>query len=97
MRLGIFSDIHGNLEALEAVLEALRGYAIDRYICLGDIVGYGANPNECIDAVRGLTDTVVMGNHDHFVLRLTDISELNSYAQQAILWTAQHLMYENTM
>jgi diadenosine tetraphosphatase ApaH/serine/threonine PP2A family protein phosphatase len=97
MRLGIFSDIHGNLEALEAVLETLRGCSIDRYVCLGDIVGYGANPNECIDTVRRLTDTVVMGNHDHSVLGLTDLSEFNSYAQHALLWTAQHLLHENRM
>ncbi len=64
MRLGIFSDVHGNLEALQAVLKAFQGEHIDRYACLGDIVGYGANPNECCRIVRDLTDLVVLGNHD---------------------------------
>lgn len=64
MRIGIFSDVHANLEALQAVLRAYQEVHIDRYICLGDIVGYGANPNECCLIVRDLTDLVVMGNHD---------------------------------
>jgi diadenosine tetraphosphatase ApaH/serine/threonine PP2A family protein phosphatase len=64
MRFGIFSDVHANLEALQAVLEGYQGSHIDRYVCLGDIVGYGANPNECCQIVRDLTDLVVVGNHD---------------------------------
>lgn len=64
MRLGIFSDVHANLEALQAVLQAYQEVQIDRYVCLGDIVGYGANPNECCKLVRDLTELVVMGNHD---------------------------------
>lgn len=64
MRLGVFSDVHANLEALQAVLQAYQDSDIDRYVCLGDIVGYGANPNECCKLVQGLTGLVVMGNHD---------------------------------
>jgi diadenosine tetraphosphatase ApaH/serine/threonine PP2A family protein phosphatase len=64
MRLGIFSDVHANLEALQAVLSAYQKTQIDRYVCLGDIVGYGADPNECCQIVRDLTDMVVLGNHD---------------------------------
>jgi diadenosine tetraphosphatase ApaH/serine/threonine PP2A family protein phosphatase len=64
MRIGIFSDVHGNLEALQAVLHAYQQVRIDRYACLGDIVGYGANPNECCQLVRDLTDLVIVGNHD---------------------------------
>jgi diadenosine tetraphosphatase ApaH/serine/threonine PP2A family protein phosphatase len=64
MRIGIFSDVHANLEALQAVLSAYQKTQIDRYICLGDIVGYGANPNECCQIVRELTDRVILGNHD---------------------------------
>jgi diadenosine tetraphosphatase ApaH/serine/threonine PP2A family protein phosphatase len=64
MRLGIFSDVHANLEALQAVLKAYQEVHIDRYVCLGDIVGYGANPNECCKLVHELTELVVMGNHD---------------------------------
>jgi diadenosine tetraphosphatase ApaH/serine/threonine PP2A family protein phosphatase len=64
MRIGLFSDVHANLEALEAVIKAYEKARIDRYICLGDIVGYGANPNECCQLVRDLADLVVTGNHD---------------------------------
>jgi diadenosine tetraphosphatase ApaH/serine/threonine PP2A family protein phosphatase len=64
MRLGIFSDVHANLEALQAVLQAYQEFDIDRYVCLGDTVGYGANPNECCKLVQDLTGFVVMGNHD---------------------------------
>jgi len=64
MRIGLFSDVHANLEALEAVLKGYENERIDRYVCLGDIVGYGANPNECCQRVRELTDLVVLGNHD---------------------------------
>jgi diadenosine tetraphosphatase ApaH/serine/threonine PP2A family protein phosphatase len=64
MRFGIFSDVHANFEALQAVLSAYQQTQIDRYICLGDTVGYGANPNECCQIVRDLADLVVLGNHD---------------------------------
>jgi predicted phosphodiesterase len=64
MRIGLFSDVHANLEALEAVLKGFKSEKIDRYVCLGDIVGYGADPNECCQLVRELTDLVVIGNHD---------------------------------
>jgi diadenosine tetraphosphatase ApaH/serine/threonine PP2A family protein phosphatase len=64
MRIGLFSDVHANLEALGSVLKAYEQARIDRYVCLGDIVGYGANPNECCQLVRQLTDLVVVGNHD---------------------------------
>jgi diadenosine tetraphosphatase ApaH/serine/threonine PP2A family protein phosphatase len=64
MRLGIFSDVHANLEALQAVLRAYRDAEIDQYVCLGDTVGYGANPNECCQLVRDFTDLVILGNHD---------------------------------
>ena len=52
MKLGIFSDIHGNLEALKAVIKSYKSEKINKYICLGDLVGYGADPNKCIEKVR---------------------------------------------
>jgi diadenosine tetraphosphatase ApaH/serine/threonine PP2A family protein phosphatase len=64
MRIGIFSDVHANLEALQAVLSAYQHASIDRYVCLGDTVGYGANPNECCQLVRDIADLVILGNHD---------------------------------
>lgn len=91
MRYGIISDIHANLEALQAVLDHLNTENIDRYICLGDIVGYGANPNECVEWVRNLTEYVVAGNHDWAAVGKTDISVFNLYARRAVLWTSDAL------
>lgn len=88
MRYGIISDIHGNWEALHAILEYLHAEHMDRYICLGDLVGYGANPNECVGQIRSLTDRVVAGNHDWAAIGKTDISSFNVYARQAVLWTS---------
>lgn len=95
MRYGIISDIHGNLEALNAVLESLSEERIDRYVCLGDLVGYGANPNECVELVQEFTDWVIAGNHDWAAVGLTDISVFNSHAREAVLWTARHLTGEH--
>ncbi|MGL1321200.1 metallophosphoesterase family protein, partial [Vibrio parahaemolyticus] len=64
MRLGIFSDVHANHEALSAVLQAYRSERIDVYYCLGDTVGYGGSPNECADMVRELARKTILGNHD---------------------------------
>ena len=91
MRYGILSDIHGNLEALDAVLEAMAGERIGHYLCLGDIVGYGASPNACLDRVTGLTTDVIAGNHDHAAIGKLDISTFNPYAAEAALWTRQQL------
>jgi len=87
----IFGDIHGNLEALEAVLEDARRQKADAYVCLGDIVGYGANPSECIAAVRQVTDKTVAGNHDWAAVGRTDIEYFNLFAREAVLWTQAHL------
>ena len=91
MRYGILSDIHGNLEALDAVLEALEDERIDRYLCLGDVVGYGANPNECLDRVIGLTTDVIAGNHDHAAIGKLDIATFNDFAAEAARWTRRQL------
>jgi len=87
----MLSDIHGNLEALDAVLEALADERIDRYLCLGDVVGYGANPNECLDRIIGLTSDVIAGNHDHAAIGRLDIATFNRYAAEAALWTRRQL------
>lgn len=91
MRYGIISDIHGNLEALETVLGALAGEQIDVYLCLGDIVGYGANPNECLERVWELTPDVIAGNHDYVVVGRADLTYFNRSAAEAALWTMQRL------
>jgi len=91
MRYGIFSDVHSNLEALEAVILAFQKEEIDRYLCLGDIVGYGANPKECIQKVRSLTDICCAGNHDWATVNLFALDYLNSEAAFAVLWTKRLL------
>jgi len=95
MRYALISDIHGNLQALKAVLKALENHQVHQYLCLGDIVGYGANPEECVRLVRSLTDKTVAGNHDYAAVGLTDISYFNPYAREAVLWTAKHLSEES--
>ena len=96
MRIGFISDIHGNLEALEAALRSLEKYQPDKLYCLGDIVGYGANPNECVERVRQTCQAVVLGNHDAALIRHTGIQYFNSYAQEAIVWTLRIIKEENT-
>ena len=95
MRWGIFCDIHGNLEALDAVLAALARERIDRYLCLGDIVGYGADPAECIAQIQRLNLVTLAGNHDWAVVGLFDIAYFNPAAKAALLWTRQNLTYED--
>lgn len=91
MRYGIFSDIHSNLEALEAVIKALEKEEIDCFLCGGDIVGYAADPRECLEMVRGSADFVVAGNHDFGCAGLFDIEYFNPQAKEAILWTRDEL------
>ena len=63
--VAVFSDVHGNLEALDAALRDARSHGAERFVCLGDVVGYGADPNACCERIRALGGTVVRGNHDH--------------------------------
>ncbi len=91
MRYAIISDIHGNLEALEAVLDDVASVRSDKIFCLGDIVGYGANPKECIELASKICDLCVAGNHDWGAAGKTSLSNFNSAAQSAIKWTASQL------
>lgn len=91
MRYGIFSDIHSNLEALEVVLDALKKEKVDKYFCVGDVVGYAANPKECIEIMRELDCPTVCGNHDWAVVDVIDYSNFNSYARAAVEWTKAEL------
>ena len=91
MRIAIISDIHGNLEALETALQTIRKEGVDEIICLGDIVGYGASPNECIAEVQSATDYVLLGNHDEAALHPEKTEYFNPYARIAIEWTAEAL------
>jgi diadenosine tetraphosphatase ApaH/serine/threonine PP2A family protein phosphatase len=87
----VISDIHANLEALEAAKGEIDRIGPDKVLCLGDIVGYGASPNECIEMTRALAATTVAGNHDCGVTGQTDIAYFNRYAREAVIWTARAL------
>jgi predicted phosphodiesterase len=92
MRCAIISDIHGNLDALEAVLADAAGTGdVDEVWCLGDVVGYGPQPNECIDVLRGRNALCVAGNHDWAAIGKMDTSEFNPEASEAARWTGEQL------
>ena len=87
----VISDIHANLEALGAVLADADMAGADRLVCLGDLVGYGPDPNRCVSLVREAADAVVAGNHDLAAVGRLDISWFNDTARRAIRWTAARL------
>jgi len=91
MLIGLFSDIHANLEALEVVVERLKAEGVEQYLCLGDLVGYGANPNECIEKVKTLPGLIVAGNHDYAAVGKTTLDDFNRIAAEAVLWTKSRL------
>lgn len=94
MRYLILSDIHANLTALDAALHAAEG-KWEKSICLGDIVGYGPDPNEVIDRVRALNGVTIRGNHDKAGSGIADAEDFNPVARNAALWTRQQLRPEN--
>jgi predicted phosphodiesterase len=91
----ILSDVHGNLEALQAVAEDWQKEGVQQIIFLGDAVGYGANPNECLSLLGGRSALQVAGNHDYGAVGLTDVSYFNLPGRTAIEWTAKILTEEN--
>lgn len=96
MRLAVFSDIHANQEALEAFILDSSKRHVHRYICLGDIVGYGASPNECIKLIRTLPKiNFVLGNHDAAVARTDLINYMSKEAHDVMIWTRNTLTLEN--
>jgi predicted phosphodiesterase len=95
MRIAILSDIHSNLEALEAALKYIDENNVDKIFCLGDIVGYGPNPNECVEIITDVCERIIIGNHDHAVLGLTSIEYFNDFAKISTTWTAKKISAEN--
>jgi predicted phosphodiesterase len=95
MRLGIFSDVHANLEAMSAVMEAYAGEDIEVYYCLGDVVGYGGSPNECADIVREVAEVTILGNHDAAVAGRMDYSYYYEAARVALDLHARQLTPKN--
>ncbi len=90
-KYAIFGDVHGNLEALNAVLESMKEEGVTHYACVGDTVGYGGNPVECVEKIRALGCKVVLGNHDAGVVGKTDIRFFNSAAREAVEWSKETL------
>lgn len=96
MRYLIFTDIHGNLESYLALLKFIQRRKIDYYIFLGDLVGYGASPNEIIQKVRALKPlSIIRGNHDKAVCGLDSVQTFNPIAASAIHWTAENTLKKN--
>ncbi len=91
MRFGIISDVHSNIEALSEVLRVLEGLRVDRVVCLGDVVGYGASVNECCREVRRVAEVTLLGNHDAAVAGRMDYSFYYDAARHALDWTAARL------
>lgn len=99
MRYAIFTDIHANLEALKAVLAKIDELAqeepIDQIWFLGDLVGYGPNPNECIDTLRERTDVIIAGNHDWAAVGKLDLEDFSAAARISAEWTTEQLTEEH--
>ena len=94
MRAAVITDIHANLPALEAVLDAIKSTGTDEIWCLGDTVGYGAQPDQCTELVRKNCDVCLAGNHDLAVLGMIDISSFTPSASEAVLWTRENCSQE---
>jgi diadenosine tetraphosphatase ApaH/serine/threonine PP2A family protein phosphatase len=97
VKLGIFADVHGNLEALEAVVRLLRDKGATHFVCCGDVVGYGPDPNLCVETIRRMHCTCVAGNHDYGAVGKVPIDGFNSAATRALLWTRDQLTETNRL
>ncbi|HEY5708905.1 MAG TPA: metallophosphoesterase family protein [Solirubrobacterales bacterium] len=91
MRVAVITDVHANLPALEAVLEAAEAAGVEETWCLGDVVGYGVEPDACADLVRERCDVCLVGNHDLAVLGALDISSFSEAAAVAVEWTRENV------
>jgi predicted phosphodiesterase len=95
LRFAILSDIHANLEAFEAVLHDAAEQRCSHYVCLGDVVGYNADPHECVERVRAMDCPVVKGNHDEQASLIESSRDFNELAESAIRWTRDHVTEED--
>lgn len=95
MKYAILADIHANLEALQVVLEDAKNLKCTHYACLGDVVGYNANPKECLDIVRSMNMPCVKGNHDEYCSIDGELEGFNPHAKEAINWTRKQLTPED--
>lgn len=95
MRYAVISDVHANIEALNTVLKKISEETFDSLLFLGDSVGYGPNPNECIETLKEKAKILLAGNHDWASVGMTDIEYFNPYARAAVEWTKKILSNEN--
>lgn len=95
MRIAIISDVHSNFEALSVVVEHCRTLAIDEFVCLGDVVGYGADPNPCCELIREIGAVTLLGNHDAATIGVMDTDYYYDAARDALFWTRDILTPEN--
>ncbi len=95
MMIGVISDIHSNIHALEAVLGRLT--QVDQIICLGDVVGYGAHPNECVERVKALKIPCVLGNHDAACIGLLSLGWFNPHAAHAVRWAVEEELAKDSL
>jgi predicted phosphodiesterase len=95
MKYAIIADIHGNLEAFQTVLEDIKTQNVNQIVCLGDVVGYNANPKECLQIVRDLNIPCVKGNHDEYCSSEDALEGFNPHAAEAVHWTRNQLTTED--
>ena len=91
MKYAVIADIHGNLDAFQVVLEDIRAQKADHIVCLGDVVGYNAQPKECLDIVRQMNIPCVKGNHDDYCSTDNHLDGFNPHAAEAVHWTRDQL------
>jgi len=95
MKFAIIADIHSNLEALQVVLEDIQEQKCTHQVCLGDVVGYNANPKECLDIIRRMGMPCIKGNHDEYCSVEAELDGFNPHAAEAVEWTREHLSQED--
>ena len=95
MKYAIIADIHGNLDAFQVVLEDIRAQNATHIVCLGDVVGYNANPKECLQIIRDMNIPCVKGNHDEYCSKEDELEGFNPNAAAAVIWTRQQLSPED--
>jgi predicted phosphodiesterase len=96
MRIALLSDIHSNLESLTSVLNELNKIGYDELICLGDIIGYGPDPEACLDIVFNKAKIILMGNHEQALLKPELLNDFNTYARESLLWTSVNISEKST-
>ncbi|MFO1513663.1 MAG: metallophosphoesterase family protein [Verrucomicrobiota bacterium] len=96
MKFAIIADIHANLDAFQVVLEDCKKQQVTHYACLGDVVGYNANPKECLDIVRAMNMPCVKGNHDEYCSSEEHLEGFNPAAAEAVNWTRKQLTADDT-